>query len=1046
ARLAVVGPDFVATPGFVEDFFWNGNGDGVASPGEQVRVTFRIRNSGLLAASHVRPTAASADPRVTQIGTMGSVDEWIPGDVRTVGVVMSISPTAESGDVVSVITLTADSGGPWRFILTFPIVAPAILFSRDDTTVTDPVPTGDGDGIVEPGERLFVNVVLRNDGTDAATNARVSLAVVDSHVTILAGEATHAEWPAGETRETGFVIDIDGEFTAPDLSLVFHVDADAWGPWQFSHVVPVIVPAPEFVLAKAWVFDPAPDGNRDGRAAPGERVLSRVRMKNVAAADARNVEVTMTVDDPDVTVVGGRVVHDTWPAGEARNNGGPVLEIAPSATPHDFTATVLVTADEGGPWEFDVPFTIAAPHIGFGVARVWVFDPRPGGNRDGMASPGERVLPRVRVWNEGRDDAFGVSVVLTSADPDVTVVAGEMTYERWDSGSAVNSTGFVVDIAGNAHPHDAPMSVTVTTARGGSWVLPVAIPITYRAVEFVRRSSWVFDPQPGGDRDGQAEAGERVEPRLRLLHVGSEEARNVRISLTTDDADVTVTQGDHFYETWAPGTARNAGVTLHVAPDAAVHDVMLRARIRAGNGGPWDMTFTLPIAGPAVGFVFLGPTRDTVEVTGTGAPGARLRHIGSDPLQNVRVTLASGDPDVTVLTAQQVHATWLPGETRASEAIVIRAASDVDPHAARLVLSVTTEEGGLWQFEFTVALNRSADFEYLPRGGGVRNDPPGGNGDKFRGPGETVVPYLKFTNRSLARSRNVVVALATDDPDVAVVDGVDTVDIWLRGRTMVLSDFSLVIADDATAHEVTVNVTLTADHGDPLHYALVFDIGTAPALLAFRNAWVWDPEPGANRDGQVNPGERVFPRVRIRNVGEDAARNIHTVLSIADDDVAVVNGIVTHDEWPGGEARNNNGFVIDIAPDAAPHAVQAVFSVTADNAGARQFTVTIPIVAPEVVAETALLANYPNPFNPETWIPFDLSEAADVTVSMYDARGVVVRRLDLGRLAPGVYRRRSTAAYWDGRNDFGERVSSGMYMYELRAGAARHMRRMIVRK
>ncbi|MBT5712178.1 T9SS type A sorting domain-containing protein, partial [Candidatus Poribacteria bacterium] len=92
------------------------------------------------------------------------------------------------------------------------------------------------------------------------------------------------------------------------------------------------------------------------------------------------------------------------------------------------------------------------------------------------------------------------------------------------------------------------------------------------------------------------------------------------------------------------------------------------------------------------------------------------------------------------------------------------------------------------------------------------------------------------------------------------------------------------------------------------------------------------------------------------------------------------------------------------------------------------------------------LANYPNPFNPETWIPFDLSEAAEVTVSVYDPRGVVVRRLDLGRLAPGAYRRRSAAAYWDGRNDFGERVSSGMYMYELRAGASRQMRRMVVRK
>ncbi len=325
------------------------------------------------------------------------------------------------------------------------------------------------------------------------------------------------------------------------------------------------------------------------------------------------------------------------------------------------------------------------------------------------------------------------------------------------------------------------------------------------------------------------------------------------------------------------------------------------------------------------------------------------------------------------------------------------------------------------------------------------DDPPGGDGDRLRGPGETVVPWLRFNNRSLATSMNVVFALSTDDPDVTVVDGTQTVAVWPRLWKAWVSGFLLRIADDATAHEVTMNVALTADHGDPLRYTFTFDIDTVPARFALRNAWVWDPEPGANHNGQANPGERIFPRVRIRNLGQASASDVQAVLSIADDDVTVVNGIVTHDEWPGGEARNNNGFVIDIAPDATSHDVHAVLSVTADDVGPWQFAVTIRIVAPEAVT-TALLANYPNPFNPETWIPFDLSQAAEVTVSVYDTRGVVVRRLDLGRLASGTYRGRSTAAYWDGRNGVGERVSSGAYVYELRAGAHREMRRMIVHK
>ena len=166
---------------------------------------------------------------------------------------------------------------------------------------------------------------------------------------------------------------------------------------------------------------------------------------------------------------------------------------------------------------------------------------------------------------------------------------------------------------------------------------------------------------------------------------------------------------------------------------------------------------------------------------------------------------------------------------------------------------------------------------------------------------------------------------------------------------------------------------------------------------------------------------------------------------VLDPDVDIVSGFVTHDSWPVGEARNNNGLVLDISPDATPHDVTVVLSVVADDAGPWGFSFTMPIVAAQVET-TALLANFPNPFNPETWIPFDLSEAAEVTVTVYDARGMLVRRLDLGRLPSGVYRGRSTAAYWDGRNDIGEQVSSGAYIYELRAGAHREMRRMIVRK
>ena len=96
--------------------------------------------------------------------------------------------------------------------------------------------------------------------------------------------------------------------------------------------------------------------------------------------------------------------------------------------------------------------------------------------------------------------------------------------------------------------------------------------------------------------------------------------------------------------------------------------------------------------------------------------------------------------------------------------------------------------------------------------------------------------------------------------------------------------------------------------------------------------------------------------------------------------------------------------------------------------------------------ETTLLPNYPNPFNPETWIPYQLAEPADVTVSIYSVNGKLIQRLTLGHQPVGIYKSRSRAAYWDGRNALGEPVASGLYFYTLTAGDFTATRKMLIRK
>ncbi|MYH79791.1 T9SS type A sorting domain-containing protein [Candidatus Poribacteria bacterium] len=94
----------------------------------------------------------------------------------------------------------------------------------------------------------------------------------------------------------------------------------------------------------------------------------------------------------------------------------------------------------------------------------------------------------------------------------------------------------------------------------------------------------------------------------------------------------------------------------------------------------------------------------------------------------------------------------------------------------------------------------------------------------------------------------------------------------------------------------------------------------------------------------------------------------------------------------------------------------------------------------------AVLQNYPNPFNPETWIPYQLAEPAEVTVRIYTANGTLIRTLAVGHRSAGTYQHRHNAVYWDGKNEMGEPVSSGVYFYLLTAGEFNATRKMVIRK
>ena len=137
--------------------------------------------------------------------------------------------------------------------------------------------------------------------------------------------------------------------------------------------------------------------------------------------------------------------------------------------------------------------------------------------------------------------------------------------------------------------------------------------------------------------------------------------------------------------------------------------------------------------------------------------------------------------------------------------------------------------------------------------------------------------------------------------------------------------------------------------------------------------------------------------------------------------------------------------ITDLAPLRRLKAENATVAIDIDITGDTQNVQAAP-AATWVPAETALFPNYPNPFNPETWIPYQIAKPADVTLTIYDVTGREVRRLALGHRPAGFYRSRGRAAHWDGKNQIGEKVATGLYFYTLTAGEFNATGKMLIQK
>ena len=207
-----------------------------------------------------------------------------------------------------------------------------------------------------------------------------------------------------------------------------------------------------------------------------------------------------------------------------------------------------------------------------------------------------------------------------------------------------------------------------------------------------------------------------------------------------------------------------------------------------------------------------------------------------------------------------------------------------------------------------------------------------------------------------------------------------------------------------------------------------------------------------NADGTVNIDDLIAVAEAIDAAGTGGALatvDVDAVLEAVAEQVNAIEGIP---EAPARFSTPQRARFSGVAYQNVAAAFEAAKHLATDNARLGKWMPMLKELLhrlaemAEIPETTALLPNYPNPFNPETWIPYQLAEPAEVMLTIYDVNGRVIRTLALGHQPAGIYTNRGRAAYWDGRNAIGEPVASGVYFYTLTAGDFTATRKMLIRK
>jgi len=707
------------------------------------------------------------------------------------------------------------------------------------------------------------------------------------------------------------------------------------------------------------------------------------------------------------------------------------------------TLWVTVTGDNIYPYEGSAVVTPDGPYLVYDSHST---SDAAGGNGDGLLSPGEIIDLTLSLQNAGPDDATGVTGVLRSNNAYAAPVDSTASYgsiPTSGTGSNLDALTFTVD-AGAPDGAELDLELEATDGARGTWFINVPS-VSVAAADLVLTDTVVDDAAPGGDGDGTLEAGETAWVELTLTNNGPIGLLGVSGVLTSTDPLVAVSDGSAFF-----------GAT---PPAASATNTDDRFRISVSTSAPegYEALLSLTATGTAQTYTHSQLVDVPVSVSGNVTTG----------------------PDAYGYFAYDAGDVW------SGQAPVYSWTDIAPPGPGTIIADITDEDAA------TTVLSLPFQFTYYGSNYTTISVCSNGflalGGDSYRFGDNSQIPNN--------HGADAMVAPFWDDLDPSESGEIYEWYDSANHRWIVQFDanehygggnpetFQVILYDPAyypTAtgdgeieflyEDVRYPWSMTAGIENPaqttgIQYLYNSTYGPAAAEIVNGQAIRFTTEPpsapsvwlvadghtvddasGGDGDGTPEPLETFDLVLDIENRGTGSASSVTGTITTPDPDITIIDGTASFGSIGGGATGDNasSPFVLTVGPDPDSSAVELDLHL---SSGSRYdtydvLTLTIDVTGTGVDGvepRFALAQNAPNPFSMGTRIAFQLPAAAEAELVVYNVAGRKVVTLVDGPMAPGPH-----SIEWNGRDDDGRRMSSGIYFYRLTTGEREQSRKMIL--